>query len=232
MTPLRESPRGWLGTGAGGERRSGSRHYSHFVSAMKIALPLVALGLMVTVLVWPALETRQDAAVNYSDLSLKAEGLEMLRPHLAGVDDKGRPYEVRAEKALADGLEPKLITLQSPEADLTLEDGRAAHVQANQGSYRPVAKTLSLRGAVRLRTGDGYVANSEAFDIDLAAGVASSDGAVSAAGPAGGIDAHHLNASDNGRVLRFGGGVTVVINPKTDNRAGPAPPAAPSGVAK
>lgn len=230
MTPLPESRRGWLGAPAA--TRGGSRHYSRFVSAMKVVLPLVALGLMVTVLVWPALETRQDAAVSYSDLSLKAEGLEMLRPHLAGVDDKGRPYEVRAEKAKADGLEPKRIELQNPEADLTLEDGRAAHVQAREGVYQPVAKTLSLRGAVQLRTGDGYVANSEAIDIDLAAGVAASDGAVAATGPAGSIDAHTMQASDNGRILRFGGGVKVVINPKTNNPAGTAQPTTPSGVVR
>ncbi len=188
--------------------------YSRFVGLMKIVLPLVAVGLLIAVLAWPSLEGRRDFPLSYSDVQVRADGLEMLSPVLTGVDDQGRPYVITAKRATADGLEPTEVTLSEISADLALEDGQPVKVVAASGVYRPAQKILTLDGGVTVTLADGHVVKLETVSLDLANGTASSDKRVEGSGPTGRIEADRLRATENGHVLRFEGGVKTVIEPR------------------
>ncbi|RJF94367.1 hypothetical protein D3874_00480 [Oleomonas cavernae] len=187
--------------------------YSRFVGLMKIVLPLVAVGLLAAVLVWPSIEGKRDFALSYSDVEVRADGLEMIAPVLTGADDQGRPYVINAKRATADGLEPTAVTLYEITADLALEDGRPVKIVAATGLYRPADKILTLDGGVTVTLADGHVVKLETVALDLAKGTASSDKRVEGAGPTGRIEADRLRASDNGHLLRFEGDVKAVIVP-------------------
>lgn len=187
--------------------------YSRFVGLMKIVLPLVAVGLLAAVLVWPTIEGRRDFSVSYSDVQIRADGLEMVAPVLTGVDDQGRPYVINAKRATADGLEPTEVTLNDISANLSLEDGQPVTVVAASGLYRPAEKILTLDGGVIVTLADGHVVKLETVSLDLAKGVASSDKRVTGDGPTGHIEADRLQATDNGHLLRFEGNVKVLIQP-------------------
>jgi len=194
--------------------RSAGRSYSRFVGLMKIVLPLVAIGLLGAVLLWPTLESRQEAALSYSNVEVRADGLEMIAPVLTGADDKGRPYAVTAAKANADGLEPTRVTLSDIKADLATEDGKPVKVIAASGVYRLKEQTLDLDGGVTVTLSDGHQVKLESVRLDLAKGTASSDKRVIAFGPTGQIEANSMRASDGGHVMRFDGQVRAVITPR------------------
>ena len=111
--------------------------YSRFVGLMKILLPLVAVGLLAAVLVWPSLESRREQAFSYASVEIRSDGLEMLAPVLTGTDDKGHPFTMTAKRATADGLEPTEITLYDIDADLAGQDGKPVKLIASSGIYRP-----------------------------------------------------------------------------------------------
>lgn len=203
--------------------RSAGRSYSRFVGLMKIVLPLVAVGLLGAVLLWPTLESRQEAALSWANTEIRADGLEMIAPVLTGVDDKGRPYTVTAAKATADGLQPTQVTLSEIKADMATEDGKPVHVIAAAGLYRLKAETLDLEGGVTVTLSDGHQVKLESVRLDLAKGTASSDKRVIAFGPTGQIEANSMSASDGGHVMHFVGQVRVVITPR--DASPPAPPA-------
>lgn len=198
--------------------RPAGRTYSRFVGLMKVVLPLVAVGLLGAVLVWPSIESRRDIAISYSDVEIRADGLEMVAPVLTGADDKGRPYVLTAKGATADGLEPTVVSLQEIEADLALEDGKPVRVLAATGLYRLKEETLALGGGVTVTLADGHVVKLESVLLDLAKGTASSDKRVLGSGPTGEIEADSMTASDGGHRLRFDGNVRAVIT-----RTGQAP---------
>ncbi|TDP47095.1 LPS export ABC transporter periplasmic protein LptC [Zavarzinia compransoris] len=196
------------------------RSYSRFVGLMKIVLPLVAVGLLAAVLIWPSIENRRDIALSYSDVEIRADGLEMVAPVLTGADDRGRPYVLTAKGATADGLEPTMVTLHEIEADVAMEDGRPVTVVAATGIYRIREETLALDGGVTVTLADGHVVKLESVLLDLAKGTASSDKRVVGSGPTGRIEADSMSASDGGHSLRFNGNVRAVITRSEDAGAG------------
>lgn len=203
-------------------RRAG-RSYSRFVGLMKIVLPLVSIGLLGAVLLWPTLESRTQMALSYDNVQVRADGLEMIAPVLTGADNNGRPYNVTAAKATADGLEPTIVTLNDIKGDLATQDGKPVKVTAATGVYHLKDQILELEGGVTVTMADGHEVRLESVRLDLAKGTASSDKRVVAFGPKGQIEANTLSASDGGHVMRFDGQVRAVINPPD---GAPQPPAA------
>ncbi|MEO0681547.1 MAG: hypothetical protein AAF192_14155 [Pseudomonadota bacterium] len=207
--------------------------YTRTVRRLKILLPLVALALLSMLFLFPR-EARFDGGVVYTSADLLAlgEGLAVTSPSISGATEAGEPFVVVADRAVPDGPDPSLITLDVVRAEFEQAEGRKLELSAEAGTLRPKDQTLALAGRVRLTTSDGYRVATEAVEADLAAGEVRAPGPVRAEGPQGFIEAGRFRAtrsprkdpgSDDadalgepaaGDYLWFEGGVTVRWDPQ------------------
>ncbi|HZD26908.1 MAG TPA: LPS export ABC transporter periplasmic protein LptC [Alphaproteobacteria bacterium] len=190
--------------------------YTRFVGAMKLVLPLVALGLVVAVIAWPSL-LRQKEGFHLSFSALRSDQaaqLTMVEPRYTGADSAGRPFVVTADQAEQDPEDPRRVTLHQVQADMTMKDGSWFSVSSPAGLYLQGKRTLDLHRPVDLFSDRGYEFHAGTVHLDLAAGTADSDEAVRGQGPFGSLRADSLEAEQRGRVLRFRGNVRLVIQPQ------------------
>src|SRR5690606_6036806 len=110
----------------GGVERGFARPaYSRFVGLMKWGLPLLAALRVLPVLAWPGVLKRKEGfQLSFSGLrGLGEEQLTMLNPRFMGVDRKDQPFVVTADSANQDPADPRRVTLERVQADITLTDG-------------------------------------------------------------------------------------------------------------
>jgi lipopolysaccharide export system protein LptC len=197
-----------------GRRRTGaSPRYSRFVGMMKLLLPLLALGLVVAVVIWPN-ELREATGFHLAYVSTNTGGaaeLTMLRPRYLGTDARNRPFVVTADRATQDPKDQRLVTLVRLQADMAMADGRWFTIMADSGIYHQQRKHLRLMGAINLFSDQGYEFNATMVDIDLNSGRAVSDQPVNGQGPFGTLRADRLEVENFGQRLLFKGNVRMRI---------------------
>ncbi|MCP1337202.1 LPS export ABC transporter periplasmic protein LptC [Futiania mangrovi] len=201
--------------GAGGSARD-ARRYSRFVGVMRVALPLVALLLLAALTLWPVIGERiraLESARVMGEMNVPGDLMKMTRPSYSGADASGRRYALVADAAYPNGLDPTEVRLERLTATVTDPSGRTVTVDAVRGLYYPKLETLDLDGGVVVTSNDGTRVETGAATLDLAQGTIVAPGALAAEGPYGTLDAARARVSDEGRRLKFDGGVRLVINP-------------------
>ncbi len=204
--------------------------YTRFVTVMKIALPMLAAGLVVMLAVWSQFnlqETRFTLGVTEMAPD-QIESLNMVNARFDGIDEKNRPYSVTAELVTQAGESADTIELTGPKADITLESGAWIALTANSGAFSRKAEILDLAGDVSLFHDRGFEMHTDSAQINLAEGVASGDAPVAGQGPAGELEAQGFRVSDDGQRILFSGQARLLINPdgvdSEDIDSGAAPP--------
>lgn len=216
------------GAPGGPPARRGASGYSRLVRWLKIALPVLGLALLSTIFLLPR-DSGFDGGVvrNSADLLALGQGLTVSRPRISGATEAGEPFVVQAERATPDGPDPSEVELDGVTAEFAQAEGREIRLAADVGRLRPRAQTLSLQGAVRIETSDGYLVLTERLEADLKAGEVVAPGPVEASGPQGSIaagafrgrrataqgDAPALGGPSPGDYLEFDGGVRVIWRP-------------------
>lgn len=204
--------------------------YTRFVTVMKIALPMLAAGLVVLLAVWSQFnlqETRFTLGVTEMAPD-QIESLNMTNARFDGIDEKNRPYSVTAELVTQAGESADTIELTGPKADITLESGAWIALTANSGAFSRKAEILDLAGDVSLFHDRGFEMHTDSAQINLAEGVASGDAPVAGQGPAGELEAQGFRVSDDGQRILFSGQARLLIIPEgvdpEDIDPGAAPP--------
>lgn len=190
-----------------------SPRYSRFVGMMKLLLPLLALGLVAAVVIWPN-EFSQTTGFHLSYAAPEDGGaaeLAMLKPRYLGTDARNRPFVVTANRASQDPKDQRLITLERLQADMSMADGQWFTVLADTGIYHQQRQHLRLQGAINLFSDQGYEFSAQIVEIDLKAGRAVSDLPVRGQGPFGALQADRLMVEDFGQRLFFKGNVKMRI---------------------
>ncbi len=202
----------------GFENRGPRRHtaaYSQFVRAMKFLLPATALLLIGLIIAWPHIDV-PDAKfrIGFADLTVKeADDPSMLNPRYIGSDDDDQPYSVTAEIARRLSASGSVIELDSPKADISLEDGTWLVLTARRGVYGQEAETLDLVGSVVLYHDSGYEFLTEKAKIDLEQSSAEGNQPVRGQGPFGNLQAEGFRLVDKGKTIYFTGKSKLVIYP-------------------
>ena len=180
------------GEGRPPSRRPGARGllvYSRFVGAMRWLLPVVALGLILLVALWPQLKMDEDefrigfAALDMMDVTRD----EMLNPRYTGVDEEDQPFTVTASKAIRAQNDASLIELDKPQADMTLDNQAWVSVTAREGIYNQDSQVLDLSGEVAIFHDSGYQFHTESARLDLNRKTARGEDPVTGHGPLGQI---------------------------------------------
>jgi lipopolysaccharide export system protein LptC len=189
--------------------------YSRFVSAMKLLLPAVAVGLVLLVVVWPRLQQSLEhlrAAVPRLDLN-EARDLKMVNAHYAGLDKRHRPYVLTADVARQTQAND-LTSMEGPKADITLKSGAWLSITSDTGVYLSQGQLLDLFGNVKMFHDRGYELNTESAHLDMTAGTAEGNEAVQGQGVFGAVVADGFRLLDHGQVIIFTGKAKLHLTPR------------------
>lgn len=210
---------GDLGFKSRGPRRH-TASYSHFVRAMKFLLPAIALLVIGLIIAWPHIQVSNSKfRIGFADLSVKeADDPSMLNPRYIGSDDDDQPYSVTAEIARRLSATGSVIELDSPKADILLEDGTWLVLTARRGIYGREAESLDLVGSVVLYHDTGYEFLTEKAKIDLEKSSAEGDQPIRGQGPFGNLQAEGFRLVDKGKTIYFTGKSKLVIYPGAGQR--------------
>ncbi|SDG33083.1 lipopolysaccharide export system protein LptC [Limimonas halophila] len=195
-------------------RRVWRSGYGVVSGALKIGLPILAVGLVLLVIVWPRLFPARNGLepVNGSSVTRSSDELAMTDPRYVGRDDKNRPFSVRAQRAKQTGADGKRVYLAQPQGTITLDNGRSLAAGAKSGYYHRDTKTLTLNGNVTVRHSSGYMLHTSAAEVDLKAGTVVSDRPVVGQGPAGTVYAQGMRVLDGGDTVIFTGRSQVTLD--------------------
>jgi lipopolysaccharide export system protein LptC len=189
--------------------------YSRFVGLMKWGLPQLAARLVGLVLAWPGVLKRKEGfQLSFSGLrGLGEEELTMLNPRFMGIDRNKQPFVITADSANQDPADPRLVTLQRLQADITLTDGSWLSLIAASGLYRQVEQRLTLEGPIGIYSDSGYELHLRRAEAALAEGAAWSDDGVEGQGPFGHLTADRMRIENHGERMFFEGRVRLTVLP-------------------
>jgi len=192
--------------------------YTRFVGLMRWLLPVSALLLATSVIVWPYFNvtgTRTTIDINMlaRDVGILGAQPTMTNARFLGTDKDGDSYTVTATSAWQEQGYDELIYLEDLQGDMTLDSGMWATILSDRGVYDRVGQFLVVESNVSVFTDEGYELHSDYALIDLDNGTAEGHLPVRGQGPAGLIDAQGFRITDNGDRLFFDGRVHLTIFP-------------------
>ncbi len=202
------------------ERAGGG--YTMFVSSMKLVLPGAAILLLALAILWPSLSRTGSSIMAGIKEDLKAvpnqlRNFEMVSPIFIGVDDKNRPYKLRAKLARQVSAKSDRVSLVEPRANLTLENGSYVAISANHGDYRKAARILKLKGDVNVYHDANYTFKTQELTVDMKKNTAWGDKPVVATGPQARIHARGFRIWEGGKTVLFLGKSKVILKINNDD---------------
>jgi lipopolysaccharide export system protein LptC len=196
--------------------RAAARH-SRGVRILKFALPaLIVLGIAVF---WgTARFTPGDVAaiVESAGIDVESNSVVMQKPHISGFEGTRRAYEVKADSAVQNLDDPKVVTFSSIDGRFGLDEAGEATLDATTGVYDGNTNTLTLKDGIDVRTDSGYSATLQGAAIDLAKGTLTSNQPLEIRTGEGSIRANGVSVSERGKRVTFTNGVSVVYMPPAE----------------
>ena len=193
--------------------RSARRH-SRMVRFLRISVPLaVVIGAVVITLITVFNPFRMLAKlpINISDLVVSGTKVTMEKPRLAGFTKDARAYEFTAEAAAQDLTKPEIVELRKIHAKLQMEDKSMMEMSADTGTYNTKLETLLLDNNILLTSSSGFTGRLSEALIDVRKGNVVSERPVELEMLQGTLNAKRLEIADSGDVVRFLGGVDMML---------------------
>lgn len=193
---------------------SSTARASRLVAAMKMLLPAVAVTLVALIVIWPRLlPDRNQIPLGDGRISLsEADTLRMSNPRFVGVDEQDRPFEIIAHSATRENETADQILLDTPQADMTSEDGSWISLSANTGIWYTDKKVVDLSDGVALFHDAGHQLATHDARVDLDHGAASSDSPTQGQSPAGSVQGEGFRLYDRGARIVFTGRAKAVLS--------------------
>ncbi|MCR9089012.1 MAG: hypothetical protein NXH97_19965 [Rhodobacteraceae bacterium] len=201
----------------------GDNAYSRLISAAKVILPIIALGIL-SLLFVVSRPGREGEPPRFVDLDLEelAKDEHLARPDYRSVTETGSILQLEAvELRPVPGQDSAYSGTQlSGQIDRT--DGVSYTMTSNSGRLDEIAGVAWMTGDVRLRRDDGHTAISEEIEIATDLSLLVSPGPVHAFGPLGTLDADSMEMRGqpdlgSGAVTVFTGNVRLLYDPKKDD---------------
>jgi lipopolysaccharide export system protein LptC len=192
--------------------RAAMRH-SRFVRITRVGLPLViflcaaAFGAYRWV---DPMNVLSRLPVSSEGMVVAGTKIVMREPRLTGFTKDERPYVVTARTAAKDLANPDLLELGNIHTTITMQDGRNVVLTALDGLYNGKADTLRLFNGVVVSSPEYQITLREAV-ANIKAGSVVSEQPVEVRMLQGTVNANRLEVTESGAVIRFSGGVTLII---------------------
>lgn len=195
--------------------------YSRLVRWLKIALPLVALGILST-LFFVAETLDPEAAIPYAEVDveriLREQG--MTRPTFGGVTENGVRIALSADSVRPAQDRRSLLTGQTLNASIVIPARGEITITSPEGVIDADNGLAILQGGVVLESTNGYRVATDRIETSYRRASVIAETEVRATGPAGLLTAGALelqrHAGDaGGYVLVFKNGVRLVYEPQS-----------------
>jgi len=135
----------------------------------------------------------------------------MEKPHLSGFTKDARAYEFTADAAAQDLTKPDIVELRNIRAKVEMQDKSMMEMSANAGIYDTKRETLKLERNILLSSSTGYKGRLSEAVVDVRKGNIVSDQPVELEMLQGTLNANRLEIVDSGDLVRFDGGVDMML---------------------
>jgi lipopolysaccharide export system protein LptC len=193
-----------------------AKRHSARVRLMRRAVPamvVAAMAFIVVASVFNPFRILSKLPIDISNLAIQGTRITMESPHLSGFTSDQRPYELWAKSATQDVSDPNNVELHELRAKVQMEDKTGVTMDARNGLFDSKTQLLDLKDDIFLQSTTGYEARLTQASVDLGAGSVSSDEPVAVKLLNGTLDAKNLRITEGGALVRFDGGVSMVLIP-------------------
>ena len=201
------------------ERRSEADAYRRAVShsrrvrRLRFLLPVVALAITLAFVAVSFVRSLMPDELQIESATIEDGKVVMEKPAIAGRNDEGVRYSMRAERALQDIKNPNIIALETIAAAVPVNDKIIARVVASSGIFDRGANTLNLDKPFTLNLSSGIDAQFNSANLDIAGGTMKTNDPVAIQTKGASIVANSLEMKDKGRTMIFSGSVKLNIEP-------------------
>lgn len=190
--------------------------HSRFVGWAKVALPLIAIGLLSTLFLFARTQT-EPTEIPFSTINQLARDQRISNPQFSGVAGDGSVLRVTAQSAQPKDGELDFLVVTAPRLDLTAIDGTTLRIEAGEGSIDGPGRMANLVALARLETSSGFLMETEGLTADFKTGTIVSHGPLEIHAPFGEIIAGHVQIivedRDAGQQMHFTEGVKMLYTP-------------------
>ena len=191
-----------------------ARRHSRAVRLLRIALPTVmalALAVVFVLTYFNPLRMLTKLPIDIGNLVVSGTKITMEQPRLSGFTRDGRAYEVSAKAAAQDLTKPDIVELHDIHAKVQLQDKGLIQMSAATGTYDTKAETLKLARDILLTSSSGYECRMSEATVDTRKGDVLSEHPVEVKMLQGTLNANRLEVVDSGDLVRFDGGVDMML---------------------
>jgi lipopolysaccharide export system protein LptC len=210
----------------------GAARHSRWVRFLRRAIP-IGLALIVALIVLSSffnpLRFVYKLPSDLGTLVVSGSKITMESPRLAGFTRDSRGYEIQAKAAAQDLKKPNVVELQEIRAKVDMQDKSTVEMTAVDGFYDTKAEMLTLGKRIVLSSSTGYEGILAEAKVDIKKGRIVSEKPVQVKMLQGTLDANRLEVTDSGALVRFDGGVRMMLTPEALNRGLPQAEAAATG---
>ena len=213
LDSVTEAQRSAEGAGATAEAYRLATRHSRRVRLLKIALPAVALLIGAVFAVVSIVRTYLPANLQMESATIEDGKIVMRNPAIAGRNDDGVSYSMKAERALQDMKQPDVIALENIVAKMPVNEKTVAEVLAKTGVYDRGKNLLDMTAPFTINLNNGLTAAFKSANLDVNGGTMTTGEPVTITSPSASIVAQSLRMTDKGRVIVFDGKVVVDLDP-------------------
>lgn len=199
---------------------SGARRHSRRVRFLRKAVPAVLVlalgGLVAANYLNPARWLR--VPTEFGTLVISGSKITMEAPRLAGFTKDQREYEVTAASASQDTKNPTIVEMREISGRIDLEDKSKVTLSAVEGIYDIKADLLKLNHEILIISTAGYQGRLTEAQVEVKKGRIVSEKPVQLKMPQGTLDANRMEVTETGGLIRFEGGVVMMLTPDALNR--------------
>ena len=194
--------------------RAAERH-SRLVRWLRVGIPagVVIVTLMVVSGIWfNPLRSLTGLPIGLGNLVISGSKITMESPRLSGYTSDSRAYELTARAAAQDLRKPQLMELSDLHAKVEMQNNSMVDVTATGGVYNTKSEMLTLGPKIVLTSTTGYAGYLSEAVIDVRKGNIVSTKPVTVKLLNGTLNANGLKVINTGQILRFEGGVKMVLD--------------------
>ena len=191
-----------------------AKRHSRRVRILKILLPVSAVVVAVAFFAVTRIASINDFGVAVSGIAVSDGNLVMSNPKMEGVNRDNRPYSMRADRAVQDGLVGGLVKLEGIDAKMPIGNDAFAMVEASRAFYDRDNNTIMFDQDLVVTTTDGMTVKLRTATMDIEKGDMSTNDAVSIKLVGTDIAASSMTVLENGKILIFENNVRMDIRPR------------------
>ena len=192
-----------------------ARRHSARVRLLRRAVPAgaaVALALLAAVTWFKPMQAISELpTIDPGKLVVSGTKITMEAPKLTGFTRDNRAYNVTADAASQDLTNPTVLELSGVRGRFELQNKGTVDMTAVAGLYNTKSELLTLTQYVHLISSDGYEGHLTEAAVDVRKGYIVSERPVEVNLPNGKLNANRMEVVDNGALLRFDGGIVLVL---------------------